>query len=66
MTGFRRWVGEGGRGLKNVVGQKGGFQRKAKGLFLIEILDFLRIKYSNLQSQTKEQDLIDHFENQNF
>jgi hypothetical protein len=58
-------VGEGGRGLK-MWSAKGWIPKEGKGLFLIEILDFLRIKYSNLHSQTKEQDLIDHFENQNF
>ena len=48
----------GGRGLKTVVGRKGGDQRKAKGLFLIENLDFFRIKCSNLNSETNVNVLI--------
>jgi len=50
---------EGGRGIYNVVGRNVGVQkREAKWLFLNENPNFLRIKCSNLQSQTKEQDLL--------
>ena len=34
----------------------GGVQGKAKGMFLNKNLEFKRIKYSNLYSETKEQD----------
>jgi hypothetical protein len=54
-------VGEVGRGLRNVADQKGGAQRKAKGLFLIENLDLLQIKYFNLYALTKEHVLLVFF-----
>jgi len=41
-----------------MVGHEGGVKREANYSFINKILDFLRIKYSNLRSQTKEQDLL--------
>jgi hypothetical protein len=46
-------VGERGRGLRNVVDQKGGAQRKSKGIIVIENFDFLQTKYFNLYVLTK-------------
>jgi hypothetical protein len=54
-------VGEGWRGLRNVVDQKGGAQRRAEGLFRIENLDMLQIKFSNLYGLTKEHVLLIFF-----
>ena len=49
------------RGLYNVGGQEGGVKREAKCLFRNENIHFLRIKYSNVHSQTKEQVLLVRF-----
>jgi len=64
-------VGEGGRGLKNValfgappfsVEPK---KQKAKVLFLIENLELLHTKYSNLHGLKKQHDLVVLFKTQN-
>jgi len=41
-----------------VGGQEGGVKREANYLFIHENVKLLRIKYSDLRSQTNEQDLL--------
>ena len=54
------------RGLYNVGGQEGGVKREANYLFIHENVKFLHIKYSDLRSQTNEQDLLVLFKTENF
>jgi hypothetical protein len=49
-----------------VVGQVGGVKREANYSFINKNLDFLCLKYSNLRSQTNEQDLLVLFKTQIF
>ena len=45
-------------GSYKMLSAKGWFPKNDKRLFLSENLDFWRIKYSNLHSQTNERDLL--------